>query len=78
MVYVHYGRANGVNLVPASTIQGNQASALMGYSVAGAGDVNGDGFSDVLIGAMPYSNGQEHEGAGFVYHGGCAAVYFVL
>lgn len=73
MVYVHYGRANGVNLVPASTIQGNQASAFMGYSVAGAGDVNGDGFSDVLIGAMPYSNGQDHEGAGFVYHGGAAS-----
>lgn len=73
MAYVYYGRAAGVNPVPASTIQANQSGALLGYSVAGAGDVNGDGFSDVLIGALGYSNGQNAEGAAFVYHGGAGS-----
>ncbi|ACU61652.1 FG-GAP-like repeat-containing protein [Chitinophaga pinensis] len=68
--YVFYGRSNGINPVPASTIQSNQANACLGFSVAGAGDVNGDGYSDVLVGAFIYANGQPFEGAGFVYHGG--------
>ncbi|GAA3943786.1 T9SS type A sorting domain-containing protein [Chitinophaga oryziterrae] len=73
MAYVYYGRSNGINPVPASTIQSNQANALMGFSVDGAGDVNGDGYSDVLIGAMLYTNGQFFEGGGFVYHGGAGS-----
>ncbi len=41
-----------------------------GYDIAGAGDVNGDGFPDVLIGAAHYDAGEAEEGAVFVYHGG--------
>jgi len=69
MAYVYYGRSSGINPVPASTIQSNQNTGILGYSVAGAGDVNGDGYSDVLIGAFAFTNPQPLEGAGFVYHG---------
>ncbi|MBK6343461.1 MAG: FG-GAP repeat protein [Flavobacteriales bacterium] len=37
--------------VPAWTAEGNQTTAQFGSSIASAGDVNADGFSDVLIGA---------------------------
>ncbi|MBM4117427.1 hypothetical protein FJ251_06725, partial [bacterium] len=42
---------------------------LLGYSVASAGDVNGDGFDDVLIGAPGYDSDQ---GEIFLYYGGAA------
>ena len=73
MAYVYYGRSTGINPVPASTIQSNQHTGLLGYSLSGAGDVNGDGYSDVLIGSMAFTNGQPLEGAGFVYHGGAGS-----
>jgi hypothetical protein len=41
-----------------------------GFSVASAGDVNGDGFSDLAATDPAYSNGQSFEGRAVVYHGG--------
>ncbi len=36
---------------PAWTAEANQSYAYFGYSVATARDVNGDGYSDVIVGA---------------------------
>lgn len=41
----------------------------MGRSVASAGDVNNDGFDDVIVGAPHYDNGDTDEGRVYVYHG---------
>ena len=40
-----------------------------GVSVGTAGDVNGDGYGDVIVGAPRYDNGETNEGRAFVYHG---------
>ena len=72
--YVIFGRAGGVPssvvLPPASIadgfkIKGAAASDLLGTSVSGAGDVNNDGFDDVIVGA-PGANGA---GAAYVIFG---------
>ncbi|MFQ5719753.1 MAG: FG-GAP-like repeat-containing protein [Acidobacteriota bacterium] len=54
--------------------EGNGLAGSFGGSVATAGDVNGDGFADVIIGSTVYSNGQQDEGGAFVYHGGAAGL----
>jgi len=43
--------------------------AQIGYSVAGAGDVNRDGYDDIIVGA-PYAYTSGYNGAAFIYFGG--------
>ena len=64
-----YGSASGFGDSAAWTAESDQAGAHFGYSVATAGDVNGDGYSDVIVGAPDYDNGQIDEGRAFVYYG---------
>ena len=44
-----------------------------GFDVSSAGDINGDGFADVLMGVALFDAGETDEGAVFVYHGGLVA-----
>lgn len=68
--FVYLGTTNGLTTNAVWTAEGNQAYASFGSSVSTAGDVNGDGYDDVIVGAPYYSNGQSSEGAAFVYLGG--------
>lgn len=64
--------------LPDSVLESNQVwsgsfdSAMFGSSVADAGDVNGDGFSDIVVGAYGWDapGGFFDEGAAFVFLGG--------
>jgi len=67
--YLFLGSPSGLSTTPAWTADGSQTLELFGFSVAGAGDVNADGFDDVLIGANRYSNGQGGEGRAVLYLG---------
>ncbi len=49
--YLYYGSKSGVKPLPAWTFESNIAECELGWSVASAGDVNGDGFDDVLVGS---------------------------
>jgi hypothetical protein len=67
--YVYHGSATGLSTTPDWTAEGNQNSAVFGKSLGTAGDVNGDGYDDIIVGAYSYSNGQQGEGRAYVYHG---------
>ncbi len=67
-------RRRGSRRPPAWTAEGDQADAQFGCSVATAGDVNGDGYADVIVGATDFDNGQTDEGRAFVYHGSAAGL----
>ncbi|MBL0108089.1 MAG: FG-GAP repeat protein [Ignavibacteria bacterium] len=54
------------------TINGAAAGDQFGYSVSSAGDVNGDGFSDVIVGAILNDAGGSNAGRAYVYFGGSA------
>jgi len=66
-IYIYYGSASGLNPTPDWSEQGENAYDYFGYCVAGAGDVNGDGFSDVIIGT-PYYGGS-NPGRAYLYLG---------
>jgi hypothetical protein len=63
------GGPNAGHLDADWTAESDQVNARLGTSVATAGDVNGDGFADVIVGAYLYDNGQTDEGRAFVYYG---------
>jgi len=73
--YIYYGSARGLQKTPAWIVESNQANADFGQSVDSAGDVNHDGYADVVVGATRYDNGQMDEGAAFVYYGSAQGVH---
>ena len=62
------GSAAGLAGTAAWTVEGDQTGVILGAAV-GAGDVNGDGTPDLLIGARDYDQTYIDGGAVFVYHG---------
>ncbi|MCU0230488.1 MAG: FG-GAP-like repeat-containing protein [Acidobacteria bacterium] len=71
---VFHGRASGLGATPAWSAEGGQAGAAFGQSVSGAGDTNGDGWPEVIVGARVYDRGETDEGAAFVYAGSAAGL----
>ncbi|MFO7537316.1 MAG: integrin alpha [Chloroflexota bacterium] len=72
--FVYYGSASGLPLTPDWTAVGPQVDGRFGQAVAGAGDVNGDGYADLLVGATRISQQHEREGAVYLYQGGAAGL----
>lgn len=53
--YLYHGGAGTPSISVRGTIEGEAAGDALGQSVDGAGDVNGDGYEDVIVGA-PYAD----------------------
>lgn len=77
-VFLIYGDASGgtVNLsdiqngIGGFAINGEAEGDFAGYAITGGGDINGDGFSDIAVGA-PYANASgEYSGKTYVLFGG--------
>ena len=64
--YLYFG-GSPMNDVADVTYTGPSSSLWFGVSVSGAGDVNGDGFDDVIVGAMRYSS---YKGRSYIFYGG--------
>ena len=70
-VYYWLGSSTGLGST-ITRLECNQTSAALGSAVAGAGDVNGDGYADIAAAAAAYDDGQTDEGVVFVWHGAAA------
>ncbi|MDZ7377318.1 MAG: integrin alpha, partial [candidate division KSB1 bacterium] len=57
--------SNSGSMIPVASFYGREYIERIGYAVAGAGDVNGDGFDDFLIGT--FHNAVMGADAGAVY-----------
>jgi hypothetical protein len=67
--YVYFGSAAGLRLSPALRVKNLQINAELGYSVGTAGDVNGDGLDDIIIGSPLFNDTQTDGGLAVVYYG---------
>ncbi|MBK9402909.1 MAG: FG-GAP repeat protein [Ignavibacteria bacterium] len=67
-VYIYYGGFNMDN-IPDKIFEVNDVNINFGRSVSSAGDVNGDGYSDVIVGGTgKYNSGVV--GRSYIYFGG--------
>ncbi|MBK7876738.1 MAG: VCBS repeat-containing protein [Planctomycetes bacterium] len=69
--FLFFGTASGVLAsTPAWEFESNEINAKFGQSVAGAGDVNGDGYADVCVGAPGATvSGLQDSGRVYVFLG---------
>ena len=75
-VFVYLGSATGIPTTPSSTLVNPdlQAEGQFGVAVAGAGDVNGDGFDDLVVGAHRQDGAAVDQGAAWIFYGSATGV----
>ena len=75
-VLAFFGSAGGLALQPGWQAEGNKNETYFGYALDGAGDTNGDGLDDALIGSPMFRYEEIITGAAFVYFGTPHATYY--
>jgi hypothetical protein len=68
--FLFLGSTTTISTIPAVSYQSDQAGAQLGAAVGSAGDVDKDGFGDVLIGAPRFDDGEIDEGRALLFRGG--------
>uniref|UniRef100_A0A7V3E8K9 T9SS type A sorting domain-containing protein n=1 Tax=Ignavibacterium album TaxID=591197 RepID=A0A7V3E8K9_9BACT len=67
--YIYFGGVSMDNTADV-ILTGAAAVDLFGFSVSTSGDVNGDGYSDVIVGATQNDAGGDNAGRAYIYFGG--------
>ncbi len=65
-IYMYFGGAAGASQAPTTFTPPGQSASIYGYDITRAGDINGDGFDDLVIGAK-FDN--QFTGRAYVYFG---------
>lgn len=73
-VTVHRGSPSGVETDASVVIEGDQTWSRLGFTVAVVGDVDADGFDDVLAGAPYYAGPEVDEGYVALFRGSAAGL----
>jgi hypothetical protein len=76
-VYVYYKSGTTLGGTP-TTITGENTAIKFGFSVAGGydqnGPENGTSYTDIVVGAPDYSNGQSQAGKAYVFRGSSSGI----
>jgi cysteine-rich repeat protein len=69
--FVYYGGPGGIPAAPTGTFDNptGEVNGMFGVATVSAGDVNGDGYGDLAIGAWVQDGDVADEGVAFLYHG---------
>lgn len=79
--FIFRGSQNGLSEIPFAQLldPGLESGSNFGYAVAGAGDVNNDGYDDIIVGAPSHHEeippGQGDNGAAYLYLGSTAGTF---
>jgi hypothetical protein len=72
---LYLGSSTGLATTSSWSVEGGQDHARLGQSLSPAGDVDGDGYSDVVVGAYKYDGGQTDEGRAWLYRGSASGLH---
>jgi hypothetical protein len=71
---LYLGSRTGLAATPAWSYAGGRRDVRFGWGAAGLGDVDGDGYDDVAIGAPLWSQSKVERGAIFIFRGGASGL----
>ena len=68
-VMAFFGRPGVISTQAGWQVEGNKNDTWFGFAIDAAGDTNGDGLSDVVVGSPEYRHDEIIKGAAFLYFG---------
>jgi len=74
VLFAYFGGGELLSSAHAAQLSSGQTGDSLGVTVDGAGDVNGDGFSDVIVGAPNFDGGEVNEGRALIYTGSASGL----
>jgi hypothetical protein len=73
-VYLFHGSSAGFSATPDATITGEGIYSRFGWVLAGAGDVNGDSYGDLLVAAPRFDTSDDQAGRVYLYYGSSSGI----